>query len=145
MPQSAHQYGENVIQILAQHLGVPEREILLSHDLQRDWGVTPLSLVIILLDLERLAAVELPSQELCAVRTVSDLVTRFRTWVHDSEARGVELIPVRSRRSRAAQSERRIRRELHHLRWLEQNAQRRTLSPLRAVRSSNAARRAFNQ
>ena len=144
MPQSSPQYAENVIQILAQHLGVPEREILLSHDLQRDWGVTPLSLVVILLDLERLAAIELPSEDWCAVRTVSDLVIKFRAWVHESDARGGEVIQLRARRSRATQSARRIRRELHHLRWLEQNAQRRTLSPLRAVRSDNAARRAFS-
>ena len=144
MPREYHQYAENVIQVLAQHLGVPEREILLSHDLQRDWGVTPLSLVIILLDLERLAAIELPSHELSEVRTVSDLVVRFRAWLHDSEARGAEVIQLRARRSRASLSARRIRRELHHLRWLEQNAQRRTSSPLRAARNSDAARRAWN-
>ncbi len=145
MPQSAHQYAENVIQVLAQHLGVPEREILLGHDLQCDWGITPLSLVVILLDLERLAAVELPSEELCGVRTVSDLVIKFRAWVHDSDARNGEVVHLRARRSRASQSERRLRRELHHLRWLEQNAQRKSSSSLRALRSGDAARRVLNQ
>ncbi len=119
MPQ---QFSANVLQTLADHLGVPAREILLTHDLYRDWGLTPLALVVVLLDLERVADIELPSQELSSVRTVADLVLKFRTWVHQSNAVGHQLVRARARRSRTAQSERRIRRELHHLRWLERGA-----------------------
>jgi acyl carrier protein len=119
MPQ---QFNENVIQTLAQHLGVPAREILLTDDLYRDWGLTPLSLVVVLLDLERRVAVELPSHELSSVRTVADLVLKFRSWVQQIDAWSSELPRLRARRSRAAQSERRLRRELHHLRWLERIA-----------------------
>jgi len=120
MPQ---QFKENVIQTLAEHLGVPEREILLTDDLYQDWGLTPLSLVVVLLDLERSVAVEIPSDELSSVRTVADLVAKFRASVQQSDARSGELPRLRARRSRAAQSARRLRRELHHLRWLEQISQ----------------------
>jgi acyl carrier protein len=116
MPQ---QFSANVLQTLADHLGVPAREILLTHDLYRDWGLTPLALVVVLLDLERVADIELPSQELGSVRTVADLVLKFRTWVRQSDTVGHPLVRTRARRSRTAQSARRIRRELHHLRWLE--------------------------
>lgn len=113
-------YSMNVLQALAQHLGVPAREISLAHDLRRDWGLTPLSLVLVLLDLERAVAIELPSHELEQVRTVSDLVVRFRRWVDESEQRAATRAPARARSARRAQSERRLRRELHRLRWLEQ-------------------------
>jgi acyl carrier protein len=133
----SHQYAENVIQTLALQLGVPAREILLTHDLYRDWGLTPLSLVIVLLDLERAAAVELPYDELSSIRTVADLVTKFRAWMHRSDARSGEVRHVRARRSRSSQSERRIRRELHHLRWLEHHAQTRLVRPLRAAQPAS--------
>jgi acyl carrier protein len=112
-------YTDFVIPTLAQHLGVPASEIAVTHDLYRDWGITPLQLVVILLDLERVAAIELPSQELSSVRTVADLMCQFRRWVGASapETRGVAR--RRARSSRHTQCERRIRRELHHLRWLE--------------------------
>jgi acyl carrier protein len=140
MPQ---QFNANVIQTLAEHLGVPAREILLTHDLYRDWGLTPLALVVVLLDLERAAAVELPSQELSSVRTVADLVLKFRSWVH--QASDNELVHVSACRSRTAQSKRRIRRELHHLRWLERGARARAATALRNEQlgnSANALRRA---
>ena len=112
-------YTENVVQTLARHLGVPVSEIGLTHDLYRDWGFTPLSLVVVLLDLERCAAVELPPEGLTSVRTVADLVHGFRAWVHESDHASSERTPRRARVSRKAQSERRLRRELHHLHWLE--------------------------
>jgi len=119
---------------LARHLGVAASEIALTHDLYRDWGLTPLSLVVVLLDLERSVAVELPPEELQTVRTVADLVRQFRAWVEasgeSSSARRVRA----ARLSRRALSERRLRRELHHLRWLE-----REWSPSNA-RSLDAAR-----
>ena len=144
-----HQYTESVIRTLALHLGVPTRDILLTHDLRRDWGLTPLSLVVVLLDLERAAALELPCEELSSVRTVADLVTKFRAWVHRSDAHSGELVPVRARRSRSYKSGRRIRRELHHLRWLEQRAQTRLVRPLHALAiqtgsNETAARRAVS-
>ena len=89
MPQ---QFSANVLQTLADHLGVPAREILLTHDLYRDWGLTPLALVVVLLDLERVADIELPSQELGSVRTVADLVLKFRTWVRQSDTVGHPLV-----------------------------------------------------
>ncbi|HEX7453853.1 MAG TPA: hypothetical protein VF294_16285 [Polyangiaceae bacterium] len=122
-----------MIRTLALHLGVPTREVLLTHDLRRDWRLTPLSLVVVLLELERAAALELPCEELASVRTVADLVTKFRAWVHQSDAHSNELVPVRARRSRSCQSERRLRRELHHLRWLEHPTQTRIVRPLRAI------------
>lgn len=134
-------YTDLVIPMLAQHLGVKSREIALSHDLYRDWGFTPLSLVVVLVDLERVLAIELPTQELCCVRTVGELLAKFRGWV-----RAVELDPsfrarVRARRSRHAQRERRIRRELHFLRWIEQNERARALS--RAHQRQALARQAL--
>jgi acyl carrier protein len=143
MPQ---QFQETVLQALALRLGVPAREISLTHDLYLDWGLTPLSLVVVLLDLERSAAVELPSQELCSVRTVADLVVKFRAWVQDSDAQRGGLPRPRARSSRSAQSERRFRRELHHLRWLEHHSQtRRSLVMLQAGKGANAARRTLNR
>ncbi len=145
-----HQYAEVVIQTVALHLGVPTREILLTHDLQRDWGLTPLSLVVVLLDLESATAASLPCEELSNVHTVADLVTKFQAWVHQSDQHSSELVHVRARRSRSSQSERRIRRELHHLRWLEHLAQTRLVRPLRAIATQtgsneNAARRAVSR
>jgi acyl carrier protein len=115
------QYTDYVIPALAQHLGVPAREIAATHDLFRDWGLTPLSLVVILLDLERMVAIELPSHELSNVRTVGELIAKFRGWVSGSASDLGRLTRPRARRSRQALRERRIRRELHYLRWLEQN------------------------
>jgi acyl carrier protein len=113
------QYTECVLQTLARHLGVQASEVSLTDDLYRDWGFTPLSLVVVLLELERSVALELPPEELTAVRTVADLVNRFRAWVHASAvAHGVRA-PRRTRATRQALSKRRLRRELHHLRWLE--------------------------
>jgi acyl carrier protein len=130
-------YAENVSQALATQLGVSAREIALSHDLYRDWGLTPLGLVVVLLDLERSVAIELPCEEFASVRTVADLVRQFRARVQADE--GANIVTLRSARSsRSARSERRLRRELHRLRWLEQNQQRRTIGPARSE-----ARRAF--
>jgi len=108
-----------VIPTLAQHLGVQASEIAVTHDLYRDWGLTPLQLVVILLDLERITAIELPSQELSTVRTVADLIGQFRRWVRAGTPNGRSDPRRRPRTSRHSQIERRIRRELHHLRWLE--------------------------
>jgi acyl carrier protein len=127
------QYTDLVIPTLAQHLGVRPREIAPQHDLFRDWGLTPLSLVVILLDLERIVALELPSQELSTVRTVADLSGKFRAWLRASAPDPSALAPRRARRSRHAQRERRIRRELHFLRWLEQNEKARSTPRTRAV------------
>ena len=125
-------YTANVVQTLASHLGVSTGEIALSHDLYRDWGFTPLSLVLVLLDLERSVALELPCEEFSGVRTVADLVRQFRARVRAGE-RASNIVTFRSgRSSRSARSERRLRRELHRLRWLEQNRQRRTRSVSRA-------------
>ena len=120
-------FTANVVQTLARHLGVSAREIAPAHDLFRDWGLTPLSLVLVLLDLERSVAVELPCEEFSGVRTVADLVRQFRARVQAGEhgSNGVTFRSARS--SRSARSQRRLRRELHRLRWLEQNLQRRTL------------------
>ena len=136
-------YTEIVVQTLARQLGVSAREIALSHDLYRDWGLTPLALVVILLDLERSAAIELPSEELSSVRTVADLLHKFRGWMHVSEIASVIITVGRARTSRRARDERRLRRELHHLRWLEQNAQRQSPRIARPLenRAAGAARR----
>ena len=136
-------YTEHVVQILAQHLGVSPREIALAHDLQRDWGLTPLSLVVILLDLERSVAIELPPEELSRVRTVADLVSRFRGWVQRDETASAAISLSFARDTRP---ERRLRRELHHLRWLEQRQERHPVHVLRLARARErgAARRVAN-
>jgi len=117
-----------VIPMLAQHLGVKSREIAPSHDLYRDWGFTPLSLVVVLVELERVLALELPTQELGGVRTVGELLAKFRGWMRAAEPDPAWRERVRARRSRRAQRERRIRRELHFLRWIEQNERAHALS-----------------
>lgn len=132
------QFTGNVVQTLARHLGVSTREIALSHDLYRDWGLTPLSLVSVLLDLERGAAIELPCQEFSGVRTVADLIGQFRRWAQVDEYASHKRMFERARSSRSARNERRLRRELHRLRWLEQNLQRRTLSVSRSSESVRA-------
>jgi len=124
-------YTENVLRTLARHLGVSTREIALSHDLYRDWGLTPLSLVLVLLDLERSVALELRCEEFSGVRTVADLVRQFRARVRADERTSNIVTFHVARSSRSARSERRLRRELHRLRWLEQNLQRRTRSASR--------------
>ena len=134
------QYTDLVIPTLAQHLGVPAREIAPAHDLYRDWGLTPLSLVVILLDLERIVALELPSHELSNVKTVADLMSKFRGWVRASAPHVARLAHRRARRSRHAQRERRIRRELHFLRWLEQNEQARVTQRTRSAARAAQAR-----
>jgi acyl carrier protein len=121
------QYMGNVVQLLAHHLGVSTREIALSHDLYRDWGLTPLSFVIVLLDLERSVALELPCEQFSGVRTVADLVRQFQALVQADDRRSNLVVLRSARSSRSARNERRLRRELHHLRWLEQNQQRRAL------------------
>lgn len=141
------QYTGNVVQALARHLGVATREIALDHDLYRDWGLTPLALVVVLLDLERSVAIELACEEFCSVRTVADLVSKFRFLVQVDE-RASNAVPYeRARSSRSVRNERRLRRELHRLRWLEQNQQRRTLSAARPGESLRtfAARRASSR
>jgi len=135
---------ENVVRTLAEHLGVSAREIQLAHDLYRDWGFTPLSLVVVLLELERSVALELPSEELAQVRTVADLVSKFRGWVRDRDAQSSVAVRCRARVSRNAQSKRRIRRELHHLIWLERGASVHALRPAEHV-ASGAARRVANR
>jgi acyl carrier protein len=141
------QATEIVVQTLARHLGVGRHEIALTHDLYRDWGFTPLSLVVVLLELERSVALELPPEELSQVRTVADLVAVFRHWVHESDRQSNASLSRRGRVSRRTLSQRRIRRELHHLRWLEREA---PLSPVRAIgaslrRSEGALPRAANR
>ncbi|HEY0465880.1 MAG TPA: phosphopantetheine-binding protein [Polyangiaceae bacterium] len=137
------QYTEIVVRTLARQLGVTTREIDLAHDLYRDWGLTPLALVVVLLDLERSVAIELPAEELSEVRTVADLARKFRAWVHAEEIASVILTLNGARNSVTARNERRLRRELHHLRWLEQNAQRRSARIARRVgtRAAGAALR----
>jgi acyl carrier protein len=135
--------SETVVQALAHHLGVRTSEISLTHDLYRDWGLTPLSLVVVLLDLERRAALELPPEELVTVRSVADLVSRFRAWVHQSDGLGGVPRVRGARTSRKALGERRLRRELHHLRWLEREWSPSHLRSLDAspVRQQGTARR----
>jgi acyl carrier protein len=127
------QYAEYVIPALAQHLGVFPEEIALNQHLFRDWGLTPLSLVVILLDLERTVAIELPPQDLEHVDTVADLVAKFRDWMRARPNDALASVRDSARGSRSALEQRRIRRELHHLRWLEQHSSLRSLRRARAL------------
>jgi len=79
-------------------------------------------LVVVLLDLEQSVAIELPCQEFSSVRTVADLVGKFRASVHADELTSTRTTFRRARSSRSARNERRLRRELHRLRWLEQDS-----------------------
>ena len=128
-------YTDLVIPMLAQHLGVKSRELALSHDLYEHWGFTPLSLVVVLVDLERVLALELPTHELGDVHTVGALLAKFRGWMRAAQPDPTWRSRARARRSRHAQRERRIRRELHFLRWIEQNEQ---ASALRRANSRQA-------
>ena len=125
-------YSENVVQTLARHLGVATREVSLSHDLYRDWGLTPLGLVVVLLDLEQSVGLTLPCEQFAAVRSVADLVSKFSAWLRAHERAATLQMVNSERRSRSARNERRLRRELHRLRWLEENVRRRALSAARA-------------
>lgn len=131
------QYSDNVVRTLARHLGVAANEISLVHDLYRDWGFTPLSLVVVLLDLEQSVALEFPPEGLADVRTVADLVREFRAWVHASDGPSGVRVARRARVSRQTLNERRLRRELHHLRWLEREW---SLSNVRAFSSHGRPR-----
>jgi acyl carrier protein len=59
--------------ILALHAGRRGREIRAWHRLEADLDLTPLELVLVTLEIEQLAQVELSTEGLEAVETVGDL------------------------------------------------------------------------
>jgi acyl carrier protein len=59
--------------ILALHVGRRGREIRAWHRLGADLDLTPLELVLVTLEIEQRAQVELPTERLEAVETVGDL------------------------------------------------------------------------
>jgi acyl carrier protein len=59
--------------MLAEHLEADVAAIHLDHDLAGDLGLTPLAVVLVVLDLEDLEGVFLPFEQLVQVKTVADL------------------------------------------------------------------------
>jgi acyl carrier protein len=65
---------ENIVRaMLAEHLEADVAAIHLDHDLAEDLGLTPLAVVLVVLDLEDLEGVFLPFEQLVQVKTVADL------------------------------------------------------------------------
>jgi acyl carrier protein len=127
------QHREVVYSVLGSQLGVTANEFESAQDLRRDWGLTPLDLVGVLLALERLVALELPETELLEVETVEELVAKFRAWTRAREVSLGTLAPThvawmeplrqRGRRARRQRELGRQQRELHHLHWRERELQ----------------------
>ncbi len=65
---------EATLRVLRQHLRVPSMGAELALDLERDLGVDPFDLVLIVAELEEALQVRVPYEELAAVRTVGDVV-----------------------------------------------------------------------
>jgi acyl carrier protein len=65
--------------VLARHArqgrrtGMDTHDIRAYHDLKRDLGLTPLELVVLMLEVEERVETELPVEELAQVETVGDL------------------------------------------------------------------------
>lgn len=65
---------------LALHLDADVTDIQLDHRLERDLGLDPLDLVLVVLRLEEIEGGELPVADLESVMTVRDLVDVVRSW-----------------------------------------------------------------
>jgi acyl carrier protein len=79
---------ENIVRaMLAEHLEADIAAIHLDHDLAADLGLTPLAVVLVVLDLEDLEGVFLPFDQLVQVKTVADLA-RFLSHAR-SEKQGL--------------------------------------------------------
>ena len=59
--------------ILAEHLEVKPNTIQANLNLETDLGLSPLAVVIVMLDLEDLESVRMPFDRLFSVKTVADL------------------------------------------------------------------------
>jgi acyl carrier protein len=83
------QPAENIVRaMLAEHLESDVTAIHLDHDLADDLGLTPLAVVLVVLDLEDLEDVFLPYDQLVQVKTVADLahfLTQARMARHGPE------------------------------------------------------------
>jgi len=64
---------EATLRVLRQHLRVPSMGGELDLDLDRDLGVDPFDLVLIVAELEEALQVRVPHEELAALRTVGDV------------------------------------------------------------------------
>lgn len=83
-----HNVNEVVRGLLAHHLNRHPASILASQRLGRDLDVTPLELVLIALDLEDIAGVAVPIEQLGQVDTVGELMSFLEATVtHQRRAR----------------------------------------------------------
>lgn len=83
-----HNVNEVVRGLLAHHLNRHPSSILASQHLGRDLDVTPLELVLIALDLEDIAGVAVPVEQLGQVDTVGELMSFLEATVtHQRRAR----------------------------------------------------------
>jgi acyl carrier protein len=65
---------------LSMHLGIAPEAIDENQHLERDWGLDPLDVILVVLQLEELAEVDLPVADLEHVETVGDLEATVRSW-----------------------------------------------------------------
>jgi acyl carrier protein len=80
--------------ILASHTGRSDRQIRAWHRLERDLDMTPLELVLVMLEVEQLARVELPAAGLENVETVGDLFAFLSYALAHGGRAGVALARV---------------------------------------------------
>ena len=90
-------FSEDFVRIaLALHVDRDPESIRPDMWLERDLGLDPLDLVLIVLRFEEVAAVELPVVELDTIRTVADLDELVRRWLGPRNERETALPPLQS-------------------------------------------------
>lgn len=90
-------FSEDFVRIaLALHVDRDPESIRPDMWLERDLGLDPLDLVLIVLRLEEVAAVELPVVEFDTIRTVADLDELVRRWLGPRNERETALPPLQS-------------------------------------------------
>ncbi|MBL8608165.1 MAG: hypothetical protein JNL38_12645 [Myxococcales bacterium] len=75
-------FSEDFVAVaLAMHLDRDAADIRPHLELERDLGLDPLDLVLVVLRLEEIAGADLPLVELDGLRTVADLERVVRSWL----------------------------------------------------------------
>jgi acyl carrier protein len=80
--------GTRVRRAIAQHLDLDILAIDPRHELERDLGIDPLDLVLLVLRLEEEWSIEVPVERLANTQTVSDLIAFFRTFSPELDSIG---------------------------------------------------------
>ncbi len=70
---------------LAQHLNVDPAALEASHNLEHDWGVCRLDLVLLALRLEDIEHIDVPFDELADITTVGELSRLFGRWLRTTK------------------------------------------------------------